>query len=77
MSHRTCVGLIGLGAMGRGAATNLLAKGFDVVGFDVREEALDWLQTQGGTAASSLRELATHTHIVIIFVVVRYYDRYR
>jgi putative dehydrogenase len=69
MSHRACVGLIGLGAMGRGAATNLLAKGFDVVGFDVRAEALDWLQEQGGTAAPSLRELATHTRIVISFVV--------
>lgn len=69
MSPRTCVGLIGLGAMGRGAATNLLAKGFDVVGFDVRAEALDWLQEQGGTAAPSLRELATHTRIVISFVV--------
>jgi 3-hydroxyisobutyrate dehydrogenase len=55
--------------MGRGAATNLLAKGFDVVGFDVRAEALDWLQEQGGTAAPSLRELATHTRIVISFVV--------
>jgi 3-hydroxyisobutyrate dehydrogenase len=55
--------------MGRGAAANLLAKGFDVVGFDVRAEALDWLQEQGGTAAPSLRELATHTRIVISFVV--------
>ena len=69
MSPRTCVGLIGLGAMGRGAATNLLAKGFDVVGFDVRAEALDWLQERGGTAAPSLREVATHTRIVISFVV--------
>jgi L-threonate 2-dehydrogenase len=69
MSQRTCVGLIGLGAMGRGAATNLLAKGFDVVGFDVRVEALDWLQKQGGTAAASLRELAAQTRIVISFVV--------
>lgn len=55
--------------MGRGAATNLLAKGFDVLGFDVRAEANDWLREQGGSVATSLRELATRTRIVISFVV--------
>ena len=33
------VGLVGLGAMGRGVAANLLTKGFDVVGFDLRPES--------------------------------------
>lgn len=69
ISERKTVGLIGLGAMGRGAATNLIAKGFRVVGFDVRAEALDWLQQQGGTPARSLKELGAQTRIVICFVV--------
>jgi len=69
MSTRTKVGLIGLGAMGRGAATNLLAKGYDVVGFDVSAGALDWLRAQGGTPAGSLAELATRVRIVVCFVV--------
>ena len=68
-STRTKVGLIGLGAMGRGAAKNLLAKGYDVVGYDVRAEALSWLREQGGQAASSLAELARDVRIVVCFVV--------
>ena len=68
-SSKTKVGLIGLGAMGRGAAKNLLAKGYDVVGYDVRAEALSWLREQGGQAASSLAELARDVRIVVCFVV--------
>ena len=69
MNTRTKVGLIGLGAMGRGAASNLLAKGYDVVGYDVRAEALDGLRAQGGTPASSLAETARQVRIVVCFVV--------
>ena len=69
MNTRTKVGLIGLGAMGRGAASNLLAKGYDVVGYDVRADALDGLRAQGGTPASSLAETARQVRIVVCFVV--------
>lgn len=69
MSTLVRVGLVGLGAMGRGAASNLLSKGFGVVGYDVRAEALDWLQQQGGTPAASLKALAGKTRIVVSFVV--------
>jgi putative dehydrogenase len=69
MGNRTKVGLIGLGAMGRGAAANMLAKGYDVVGYDVRAEALDWLRKQGGTLARTLAELAGAVRIVVCFVV--------
>jgi 3-hydroxyisobutyrate dehydrogenase len=68
-STKRTVGLIGLGAMGRGAALNLLAQGFEVVGFDVRTDALDWLREQGGTPAPSLQQLAQNARIVICFVV--------
>ncbi|MEJ8845972.1 NAD(P)-dependent oxidoreductase [Variovorax rhizosphaerae] len=69
LNTRTKVGLIGLGAMGCGAVGNLLAKGFEVVGCDVRPDALDWLQAQGGTPASSLAEMAAQVRIVVCFVV--------
>ncbi|MDM0069609.1 NAD(P)-dependent oxidoreductase [Variovorax sp. J31P207] len=69
MSIKTKVGFIGLGAMGRGAVSNLLAKGFDVVGCDVRSDALDWLRAQGGTPTCSLAELAAQVQIVVCFVV--------
>jgi 3-hydroxyisobutyrate dehydrogenase len=69
MKTKTKVGLIGLGAMGRGVASNLLAKGYDVVGTDVRAEALDWLRAQGGTPAQSLAEMARQVQIVVCFVV--------
>jgi len=63
------IGLVGLGAMGRGAATNLLSKGFNVVGYDVREESLKWLREQGGSPATSLKQLAKNARIIICFVV--------
>ena len=69
MTARTKVGLVGLGAMGRGAAGNLLAKGYDVVGCDVSEAALAWLRSQGGTTVASPAELARQVRIVVCFVV--------
>lgn len=69
MNAKTKVGLIGLGAMGRGAGRNLLAKGYGVVGFDVRSDALEWLRAEGGTPANSLADMARQVHIVVCFVV--------
>ena len=69
MKKKTRVGFIGLGAMGRGAAANLLDKGFEVVGCDVRADALDWLLSKGGTPARSLEEMAGQVDIVLCFVV--------
>lgn len=69
MSSGKTIGLIGLGAMGRGAARNLLAKGFEVVGYDVRAEALQALKEQGGIPVKSLAALAARARIVISFVV--------
>ena len=63
------VGLVGLGAMGKGVALNLLSKGYDVVGFDVNSEALRWLESQGGKTSPSLRQGAGSVDILISFVV--------
>ena len=63
------VGLIGLGAMGRGVAANLLQKGYDVVGYDVRPEAAAFVTEQGGRFAQDLGQLAQQVKIFISFVV--------
>lgn len=63
------IGLVGLGAMGKGVALNLLRKGFRVVGFDVNPEALRWLAAEGGQAARSLREDVGQVDVLVSFVV--------
>lgn len=50
--------VVGLGNMGMGMAQNLLAAGFDVIGFDLRPERGRMLAEQGGRAADSLGDLA-------------------
>ena len=68
-TQKPVVGLVGLGAMGKGVALNLLRKGFAVVGFDVNPEALKWLESEGGKTAPSLREGAGQVDILVSFVV--------
>ncbi|MYD10698.1 MAG: NAD(P)-dependent oxidoreductase [Chloroflexi bacterium] len=54
----TKAAVVGLGNMGMGMALNLLAAGFDVIGFDLRSERGQMLAEQGGRAAQSLADLA-------------------
>lgn len=63
------IAMIGLGAMGAAAARNLLAKGFEVSGFDPRETARAELAAAGGRAAPSAREAASDADVVVTFVV--------
>jgi len=63
------VGLIGLGAMGRGIAQNLLAKGFSVMGRDVNPDALKWLESVGGHAGQDAKTMADRCKVIISFVV--------
>ena len=63
------VGLIGLGAMGKGVAGNLLSKGFQVVGKDIHPESMQWLQEKGGVAVDSLQQMAARCDVVISYVV--------
>ncbi len=46
------VAVIGLGAMGMGAAVNLIRKGHQVIGCDLRETARDAVTNAGGQAAA-------------------------
>jgi len=52
------IGWVGLGAMGFGMATNLLAHGYAVKGYDVWAPSLARFTAAGGTPASSLAESA-------------------
>ena len=63
------VGLIGLGAMGRGMAQSLRRKGFVPRVFDVRAEAVQEFVALGGTGCASAAELAGGSDVVISVVV--------
>ena len=60
------VGVIGLGVMGSAMASNLLAKGHDVLGFDVDPDRLGGFISAGGTAASSSGAVAAGADLVLL-----------
>lgn len=65
----TPIGLIGLGAMGRGMAGSLRRAGYAVHVFDVRPEAVQAFVAEGGVGCTSPAELAARCEIVVSVVV--------
>jgi 3-hydroxyisobutyrate dehydrogenase len=63
------VGVIGLGAMGRGMAASLRRNGYPVHVFDVRAEAAAAFAAEGGTACASPAEVAATCEVVVSVVV--------
>ena len=63
------VAVIGLGTMGMGSALNLVRKGHQVCGCDVREAARTELSAAGVAAVGSAAELPSDTEAVVVFVV--------
>src|SRR5437762_7191220 len=63
------VGLIGLGAMGRGMADSLRRAGFDVHVCDVRVEVAQAFAADGGTACATPAELAARCDVLLSVVV--------
>jgi 2-hydroxy-3-oxopropionate reductase len=59
------VGVIGLGTMGLPMAKNILAAGFSLIAHNRSREPVEQLVALGATAASSPRELASSSDIVI------------
>ena len=59
------VGFIGLGAMGKGMAGNLLEKGFDLRVCDVRQPAVDELVARGARAAENIRALGAPCNRIV------------
>lgn len=63
------VGVIGLGNMGMGAALNLLHKGLDVTGCELREETRTAFAAEGGKVVASPDELPAELDAVVVFVI--------
>ena len=63
------IGVIGLGAMGRGMAGSLRRAGYEVYVADVRKEADDEFVKEGGVACESPAEVAQHCEILVSVVV--------
>ncbi|WP_407530819.1 NAD(P)-dependent oxidoreductase [Methylobacterium oryzisoli] len=60
---------LGLGAMGRPMAGNLVRKGFAVRGYDLRPESRSAFAAAGGTAAGSVAEAAAGAGTLVLMVV--------
>jgi len=63
------IGVIGLGAMGRGMAASLRRAGYSVHVFDVRAEAVQAFVAEGGVGCASPAELAARCDVVVSVVV--------
>lgn len=62
------IGFIGLGAMGRYMARNLVTAGYAVRGYDVRAEAVRQLEADGGAAAATPAEAAHGAELLVVVV---------
>ncbi|MGB5705335.1 MAG: L-threonate dehydrogenase [Arenicellales bacterium] len=69
MSQLSDVSVIGLGAMGWGAAISLLSDGFSVHGVDIRQEVLERFSAEKGNPCQSPAEAAKLASVIMIFVV--------
>ena len=63
------VGIIGLGDMGIAMARNIIKSGFELTGFDLREERLKLLEEVGGKRASTPAEVGSHSDAVFVMVL--------
>jgi L-threonate 2-dehydrogenase len=63
------IAFIGLGAMGRQMARNLVERGFNVHGFDINPAAVDYLRHAGGAVAASAAEAIKDADAIILMVV--------
>jgi 3-hydroxyisobutyrate dehydrogenase-like beta-hydroxyacid dehydrogenase len=64
----TSVGVIGLGEMGLPIGADLVARGFHVVGYDVRQEACQAFLMSGGKTAPSAGDAVRDREAVVIMV---------
>lgn len=65
----TDLGFIGLGAMGKPMAANLLKKGFSLTVYDLRPEPMDELSALGAIPASSCKNVAENTSVIITMLL--------
>lgn len=60
------IGFIGLGNMGSGMVKNLLAKDYDVIGFDIDEDKQTKLEGSGLQKANSVADIAKSCELVLL-----------
>jgi 3-hydroxyisobutyrate dehydrogenase-like beta-hydroxyacid dehydrogenase len=63
------IGFVGLGDMGIGLTKNLLEKGFEVTGYDIRTGRVKELIRQGGKPAENCREVGQNSDTVFVMVL--------
>ena len=63
------VGFVGLGNMGIEMSKNLLKNGFELTGYDLREERLKELSRLGGKPVANCREVAENAEAVFVMVL--------
>lgn len=63
------VGIIGLGDMGIAMARNIIKGGFELTGFDLREERLEMLEEAGGKRAASPADVGANSDAVFVMVL--------
>jgi 2-hydroxy-3-oxopropionate reductase len=64
----TTIGFVGLGIMGGPMASNLVKAGFDVIGYNRHQAAIDKLVSEGGRGASSLADAVSDADVIITMV---------
>jgi 3-hydroxyisobutyrate dehydrogenase-like beta-hydroxyacid dehydrogenase len=63
------IGVVGLGDMGSGLAKNLLAGGFETVGFDLSEQRMKAFEAMGGVPAQSAAEAGEGADAAFVMVM--------
>ena len=63
------IGVVGLGAMGRGMAASLRRAGWNVHVCDVRPEAAKSFAAEGGVACATPTQVAKHCEVIVSVVV--------
>jgi len=69
MSQVCDVSVIGLGAIGWGAAASLIREGYEVYGVDIRSEVLEQFAEEKGKPCASAAEAVKKAPVVMIFLV--------
>ena len=62
------VGIIGLGKMGNPIARHVQAAGFDIIGYDVAENAMAQAKDAGIATAASVKDVAARADFIIVLV---------
>jgi 2-hydroxy-3-oxopropionate reductase len=68
MMETTSIGFIGLGIMGHQMARHIINAGYPVTAYDIYEPPLDALVNEGATRASSCKQVAQMSDVVISMV---------